>query len=90
MTVQGSFFAGFQGFKPDPTARLTDEFSRLAIHRNWKDGSKTYKRQWNKCMRSEFETAYANTDFSRLQSWQNLCLELGLEAPPSITKCKKV
>jgi hypothetical protein len=87
---RASFFAEFAGFVPDHSAHITDEFARLAKHRNWAFRSKNYKRQWNRCMRAEFQTAYTNVNLSRLQSWQNLCLELGLEAAPSITQCKKV
>jgi hypothetical protein len=84
-----SFFDNFPGFAPDPSARLRENFARLAAHRQWQTGSKTYKRNWNKYVRMEFDNEYG-ANYSRLESWQNLCTEVGINSPASITKCKKV
>lgn len=84
-----SFFDDFPGFVPEPSAGLRENFARLAAHRQWKNGSKNYQRNWNKYVRMEFDREYG-TNYTRLESWQNLCAELGIERLPSITRCKKV
>lgn len=84
-----SFFDDFPDFVPEPPAGLRENFARLAAHRQWKNGSKNYKRNWNKYVRMEFDSEFG-TNYTRLESWQNLCTELGIERLPSITQCKKV
>lgn len=37
----------------------------------------------------EFDSEYG-TNYNRLESWQNLCTEVGIERLSSITQCKKV
>lgn len=88
-THVSTFFGAFPGFVPEPSASLRENFARLAAHRQWKNGSKNYKRNWNKYVRMEFDSEYG-TNYTRLESWQNLCTELGIERLPSITQCKKV
>jgi hypothetical protein len=84
-----TFFDDFPGFVPDPSAHISENFARLAAHRQWKTGSKTYKRNWNKYVRMEFDSEYG-TNYNRLESWQKLCTEVGIERLSSITQCKKV
>ena len=77
------------GFIPDPTASVLTEFKRLAKLRGWKEGSKQYRRHKSQCFAGEFETHYGNKT-ERLEGWQNLCYEVGIDpAPPSVTQCKK-
>ncbi|KUL84351.1 hypothetical protein ZTR_06331 [Talaromyces verruculosus] len=83
-----SFFDDFPDFVPDDSASISVNFASLATHRKWKNGSKTYKRNWNKCVEMEFDKEYG-TNYTRLESWQNLCTEVGIERLPSITQCKK-
>ncbi|EEA26182.1 hypothetical protein TMatcc_005571 [Talaromyces marneffei ATCC 18224] len=83
-----SFFDDFPDFVPDPSAGIRKNFARLAAHRQWKTSSKKYKRNWNKYVRMEFDKAYG-TNHTRLESWQNLCIEVGIGHLSSITQCKK-
>ncbi|GAD94191.1 conserved hypothetical protein [Paecilomyces variotii No. 5] len=82
-----SFFESFPDFVYNPSAPVSAEFSRLASHRKWQVNSKTYRKMWSNCMSEAFENAYG-TEFSRLQSWQNLCAELQVDVFDSIRKCK--
>lgn len=84
-----SFFEYFPDFVPDDSATISVNFASLAAHRKWKNGSKTYKRNWNKCVEMEFGKEYG-TNYTRLESWQNLCTKVGIERLPSIKQCKKV
>ena len=86
------FFSSFPDFTPDPTAALTDEFSRLSLTRGWKTGSKNYKEQHNRFLLAEFDAHLGDIERgNKLERWQALCIELGAkEKFPSITKCKNV
>lgn len=84
-----SFFDDFPDFIPDGSASISVNFASLAAHRKWKNGSETYKRNWNKFVEMEFDREYG-TNYTRLESWQNLCTEIGLERLSSIKQCKKV
>ncbi|EED22065.1 conserved hypothetical protein [Talaromyces stipitatus ATCC 10500] len=85
-----SFFDDFPDFVQDPSAPISAEFARLAAHRQWKKGarSKTYERNWSKCIRMEFDNFYGK-EYTKLESWQNICTEVGIEPLSSVTKCKK-
>lgn len=83
-----SFFERFPDFQADPTAVLADEFARLALHSGWKKKSEVYKEQRAECLVTEFHYHFDTTD--KLESWQVMCLKVGIEAGESITKCKKV
>jgi hypothetical protein len=85
-----SWLAKYPEFHPDPVAPLLDEFSRLAIQRNWKAGSKRYRKEWKDCVEENF-TAEFGQNASSLAGWQALCTEVGItDVPTSITGCKKV
>ncbi|EAW19069.1 uncharacterized protein NFIA_090270 [Aspergillus fischeri NRRL 181] len=84
-----AFFTDFSDFKPNPDASASDEFNRLANHRKWKIGSKTWRKMWNRCMALEYDRLLGK-NLSGLQSWQQLCEELDLKGPfTSIKQCKK-
>ncbi|KAI9870699.1 MAG: hypothetical protein M1830_003907 [Pleopsidium flavum] len=84
-----ALFASFANFEPDPTALLTEEFSRLAVARHWQPGSKKYRTNQRRCFIEEFQTHWG-TDTSSLEIWQALSAEVGITpAPSSITQCKK-
>ncbi|KAH8690590.1 hypothetical protein BGW36DRAFT_401013 [Talaromyces proteolyticus] len=87
--IPQNFFDRFPTFRPEPRARISVQFRRLAAHMKWETGSRRWRKMWKECMGSEFSRLYGD-NASRLQSWQDLCLDLGLQAPPSITKCKKL
>ncbi len=85
-----SFLAAFVDFTQDPTAALTDEFERLAIHKGWDPKHKKYHQNRSRFYASEFDHHYGS-DATKLENWQSLCIEVEIEpAPPSIAKCKKV
>jgi hypothetical protein len=68
-----------------------DEFQRLATQRNWKDGSKRYRKEWVKCCAAEFKAVYDYPNASKLEGWKMLCADVGYNnIPNSITQCKKV
>jgi len=86
------FFDAFttSGFTPDPTASIAAEFARLAAHMGWGKQSREYREQRLRAYGAEFERHYG-ADASRLENWQRLCGEVGVEGVPgSITQCKKV
>lgn len=84
------FFANFPKFTHDPSAPISKEFSRLANQRQWRKKSKTWKKQWNRCMNSEYERQIGST-LTGLEAWVALCNEMGLDGPfMSIRQCKKV
>lgn len=83
------FFERFPGFRPNPSAPVSDEFSRLASHMNWNTKSKKYREMWLKCIYLEFHRHYGN-ESSLLEPWQRLCRELQIEAFQSISQCKTV
>jgi len=87
---RSTFFGSFEGFEPNPTALLAEEFSRLAVERQWKPGTKTYTKNQRRCFIEEFETQWG-TETSSLEVWQALSAEIGITPiPSSITQCKKV
>jgi hypothetical protein len=81
-------FTQYEGFAEDPLAGFIANFDRLAINERW---SKNQKKK-HRAEAVEFEMArHYGTDMSKLEKWQDLCCEVGIEdTPPSITKCKKV
>lgn len=86
-----SFFSSFHDFVHNPHASISGEFARLAKQRGWKQGSKTWKKNWNRCISLEFDRLVGCT-LGNLDGWVDLCLELGVDGGglASITKCKKV
>ncbi|RAR03829.1 alpha/beta hydrolase fold domain-containing protein [Stemphylium lycopersici] len=84
----GSWFSKFPPFLYDPTAGLKSNFDRLAADRKW--GKKLQKKRWAECQEEEFGHAYGS-DFTKLEAWQNLCIEVYIINPPdSIKQCKNV
>lgn len=84
-----NFFEQFSGFEPNSSALVVDEFARLASHMRWKAYSKAWKRNRERCFKSEFITHFGR-DASRLENWQSLCEEVGVKRiPDSIAKCRK-
>ncbi|OGE47450.1 hypothetical protein PENARI_c044G00615 [Penicillium arizonense] len=72
-----------------PELPISYLFSLLSKERNWKTNSRTWRKNWNKCMACEYDRliGYCNTN---LETWQELCRQVGIEGSfMSITKCKK-
>ncbi|KAL6711227.1 hypothetical protein ACN47E_005758 [Coniothyrium glycines] len=81
------FWKQFPGFTPVPTATFKDEFARLAKHQGW--STKMKRAEQNVALTAEIRYHYG-TCLTKLDRWQELCEETGIEnIPTSITKCKK-
>ncbi|KAJ5273653.1 hypothetical protein N7478_008778 [Penicillium angulare] len=87
--VHLSFFDRFPAFEYDDTQPVISEFSSLSLARGWKNGSKTWKKNWKLCM-SEFYDNVIGAHINDPETWQQLCHKLDIEGDlGSITKCKK-
>ena len=91
-THQKNYLDSFPGFQPDPRRTLNEEFDSLASFKQWRIGSKLYKREQTRFLRAEFDLHLGVIEQSRkLDDWQVLCQELRVNPiPGSITQCKKV
>lgn len=83
------FWYQHPGFEPDPRAPFKHELGRLCKH----VGAKTKNEK--KTLQTEALTAeikyHYGASMSRLDRWQELCEEVGIEKiPTSITQCQKV
>lgn len=83
------FWYQYPGFEPDSRSPFKHELGRLYKH----VGAKTKKEK--KDLQSEALTAeikfHYGASMSRLDRWQELCEEVGIEKiPTSITQCQKV
>ena len=83
------FWFEHPGFEPDPRAPFKHELGRLCEH----VGAKTKKEKKDiqkRALTSEIKFHYG-ASMSRLDRWQELCEEVGIEKiPTSITQCQKV
>ncbi|KAK5011089.1 hypothetical protein LTR60_004831, partial [Cryomyces antarcticus] len=86
-----SFFARFPTFALNSTATIEDEFERLAAEQRWIRNSTAYRRNRNRCLIGEFAARFGTVGgASKLEKWQELCEEVGVEdVPNSVTQCKK-
>ena len=92
LTQQRNYLDRFPGFQRDPRRPLNEEFARLASFKQWRVGSKLYKREHTEFLRAEFDLHIGVIEQGRkLEDWQALCQELRVSpVPASITQCKKV
>ncbi|KAL1606975.1 hypothetical protein SLS59_002677 [Nothophoma quercina] len=83
------FWYQYQGFEPDPCAPFKHELGRLCKH----VGAATKKEKKDlqtQALTAEIKFHYG-AHMSRLDRWQELCEEVGIEKiPTSITQCQKV
>lgn len=80
----------YPGYHQDPSAPLADAFNGLTLHMGWSPKSKKQRRRRGECYQEEFGTHFG-TVADKLETWQALCGEVGIEPiPKSITQCKKV
>lgn len=78
----------YDGFVPDPTADLVDEFERLADFMKWDHDERKHLRP--KFVEAEF-ASYYGSDSKSLENWRNLCRVVGIKpAPASIEGCATV
>lgn len=89
MDSQPSFFTRFPQFDYDPEETLSVAFRRLAIVRKWKYRSRTWRKNWRLCLKTEYERLIG-ARVSKLEVWQRMCQKVGIHVLPSIRKCKKV
>ncbi|KAF1841967.1 uncharacterized protein K460DRAFT_345378 [Cucurbitaria berberidis CBS 394.84] len=81
------FWYQFPGFVPIASANFKDEFARLAKHQSW--GAKVKRKHQIEALTQESAFHYG-TCMEKLDRWQDLCKEVGIEkVPTSITQCKK-
>ncbi|KAJ4365991.1 hypothetical protein N0V95_000368 [Ascochyta clinopodiicola] len=76
-----------QGIIASPNDDFNSLFKRLAIREGL---SKTQrKKRRNHAIAAEMDAAYG-TDITKLEKWQELCRDVGIEpVPQSITQCRK-
>jgi hypothetical protein len=68
---------------------LSEEFENIALYANLKRGSRKYRNARNKFIVTEFDVYFGEA--TKLENWQKLCTDLGIEGPPpSIKQCRKV
>lgn len=91
-THQKTYLDHFPGFQRDPRRPLSEEFASLASFKQWRIGSRLYKREQTRFLCAEFDLRLGTVEQSRkLEDWQALCQELRANPiPGSITQCKKV
>ncbi|KAJ4365990.1 hypothetical protein N0V95_000367 [Ascochyta clinopodiicola] len=83
------FWYQFPGFEPDPRASFKHELGRLCKHLGAKSEGDRKDLQ-TEALTAEIKFHYG-TSMSRLDRWQELCEEVGIERiPTSITQCQKV
>ncbi|KAJ5765971.1 uncharacterized protein N7511_003587 [Penicillium nucicola] len=81
----------FQAFDVpyDPNLPVSYLFSLVGEKRKWKQGSKCWRRNWNRCMAYEYDRLIGFCD-TKLEKWQEICRQVGIkEILPSINRCKK-
>ncbi|KAJ5453986.1 uncharacterized protein N7458_004942 [Penicillium daleae] len=84
-----SFFDQFPDFDCNPDSPISNEFKRLGKARNWRPGSKTWTKNWNRCMGNEYNRLIGSR-ISNLETWQVMCRKVGLgDEFTSIRQCKK-
>ncbi|KAJ5953088.1 uncharacterized protein N7479_011501 [Penicillium vulpinum] len=77
------------GADHNPDLPVSFAFGLVGLQRGWKPGSKTWKKNWNSCMNSEYDRLIG-CRVSSLVTWQELCTKVGInDSFTSITQCKK-
>jgi hypothetical protein len=77
------------GFTRTTNSSFDVEFNQLAKHMGWSKKSKEFRKHKIIATKQEITSSYGGS--SRLEGWQQLCDDVGVEPiPSSIKKCKKV
>lgn len=66
------FFDAFPDFELDPNVLVSEEFKRLARKRQWKLGSRTWKKMWNRFVNLEYNQHFGGSKLAGLGDWQEL------------------
>jgi hypothetical protein len=83
------FWYQYPNFEPNPRAPFKHEFGRLCKHVG-AQSKKEKKNLQTEALTAEIKHHYG-ANLSRLDRWQELCKEVGIEKiPTSITQCQKV
>jgi hypothetical protein len=81
------FWYQFAGFVPNASATFRSEFKRLGDNQAW--STETKRERKPEALTAEIAFHYG-TSMTKLDRWQELCEDVGLEdIPTSITQCKK-
>lgn len=87
---ESTFFASFPGFDHHPNNPVSKEFKRLAKWTGWKNGSKKWRKNWNRCMAEQYDLLIGDR-INDLATWQQMCRKLDIPGEfPSINKCRQV
>ncbi|KAL6711225.1 hypothetical protein ACN47E_005756 [Coniothyrium glycines] len=83
-----SWFSSFPPFEYNTAQTLQQNFARLSASRHW--GKELNRKRWIQCQTAVFGALFGrDADVGRLERWQDLCREVGVEnVPGSIGKCK--
>ncbi|KAF2274630.1 uncharacterized protein EI97DRAFT_468529 [Westerdykella ornata] len=81
-----SWWNQFSGFTPNPYAGVAKEFDRLAEFMGWT--GKEFRKRKTEAYEAEFNFHFVHGK-SKLETWRELCAEVGVESGGSITQCKK-
>ncbi|KAJ5511429.1 hypothetical protein N7453_003532 [Penicillium expansum] len=77
------------GASYDPELPISGAFGLTARKRGWKQDSKTWKKNWNACMKAEYDRLIGYR-VANLATWQELCAKVGMKNSfTSINQCKK-
>jgi hypothetical protein len=88
-TPPQDYFGRF-GFARRSDEDLSAAFKRLTLEQGWSKKNKKQKHREADYWATQFEVYYG-ADATKLEKWQELCKDVGIEPiPPSIKKCKKV
>ncbi|KAF1992671.1 hypothetical protein P154DRAFT_203439 [Amniculicola lignicola CBS 123094] len=83
------FLAKFPTFKRDPADGLEHVFELLTLHEGWSKKSKKQRQRKAELFEEEFKAQFTEGK-TKLESWQALCKEVGIDpVPSSITQCRK-
>lgn len=88
-TSNPDYFAAYPTFTPGPNLPLLENFNRLAEAQGWRKERREEERQ--AFLLGQYSIHLGSISTGKLQKWQELCGELGVDSiPTSITQCKKV
>lgn len=88
-TSNPDYFAAYLTFNPEPYLPLLENFNRLAKAQGWRKKRREEERQ--AFLLGQYTIHLGGISTGKLQKWQELCGELGVDPiPTSITQCKKV
>lgn len=89
ISMSNDYFAAYPTFTPDPHIPILGNFKRLARAQGWDKNRCKNERQIY--LIHQYDIHLGSISTGKLQKWQGLCQELGVDPiPTSITQCKKV